>query len=616
MSSPLRRLAPGVATAAALLLGASALLAAKAPAAPPSTTAAATAGAHVPVRTLQLDNGMRFLLVQRPELSTVIAGWVAHVGSANERPGMTGLAHLFEHMLFKGTRVIGTSNIERDLQIIDEQEKLQEQIRQLYRQQRERWRHGEVADPYGAEGRSPELAQLEQKFQQLVDEQRGLMVKNEFDTIYAGAGATGKNAFTTQDLTTFFVTVPANKLELWFWMESDRLLEPVFREFYAERDVVYEERRMRTESTPTGPFDEEFDALFWEAHPYHWPVVGWPSDLRVISKEQADAFFKLYYAPNNVTAVVVGNFDPAQVEALARRYFGRLQASPPAPDVVTLEPQQLAEKRMLAECDCQPEVRVRYHTVPFEHVDGYALDVLAGVLNGRTGRLYKSMVLANQLASDVSADQSSRKYAGDFEVRLQSKGEHTPEELEQAWYAELAKLQQDPVPAEELQKVKNQIAADAFRRLQDPFYLMLQLAYYDGLGDWRYLDQWATRMLAVDAAAVQRVAKQYFPPQSRAVALYHRKAGAAAPAMSPELQALPAEVRPAVQQQLDQIHKLEDPAQVQQIVTQMQAHAGNVPQEMKAAFLIILNAARQRLDELKQAPPASPTTRRGQGGRR
>jgi predicted Zn-dependent peptidase len=567
-------------------------------------TASAVGAAHVPVRTFQLPNGMRFLLVPRPEMSTVVAGWVAHVGSSNEHPGITGLAHLFEHMLFKGTRTIGTKDIQKDLAIIAEQEQLQEQIRQQYRLQRARWRQGEIADPFGTEGRTPELVELEKKFQQLVEEQRQVMVKNEYDSIYQGAGASGKNAATTQDLTLFFVTVPANKVELWFWMESDRLYQPVFREFYSERDVVHEERRLRIESTPTGRFDEEFDALFWEAHPYHWPVVGWPSDLRVISKDEADRFFKLYYAPNNVTGVLVGNFDPVQVEALARRYFGRLEASPPPPDVATLEPEQLAEKRMLAECDCPPQVTVRYHTVPFEHRDGYALDVLAGVLNGNTGRLYKSMVLARPIASAVAASQDSRKWAGAFEVTLQAKGEHTPEELEAAWYEQLARLQNEPVSAEELQKVKNQIAADAFRRLQNPFFLMLQLAWYDGLGDWQYLNEWAPRTLAVNAADVQRVARQYFAPANRAVALYRRKPGAPAAAVPPEIAALPAEVRPMVQQQVEQIDKLSDPEQLTRLVTQLEAQKANVPDEMKAAFKVILAAARARLEQV--APGTVP----------
>jgi predicted Zn-dependent peptidase len=483
--------------------------------------------ARVRVETFRLDNGMRLLLVQRPELTTVSAGWVAHVGSANERPGLTGLSHLFEHMLFKGSHVIGTRNIQRDLEIIEEQERIQERIRDIYSEQRERWRRGEIDDPFDPDHRTAEQIELERRFQELVEEQRRIMVKDEFDKVYTAAGGSGMNAGTTEDLTVYFVTVPANKLELWFWMESDRLLNPVFREFYAERDVVHEERRLRIESTPTGKFDEQFQALFWQSHPYAWPVVGWPSDLRVISRKQADEYYATYYAPNNLTAALVGRFDPAAVKALAARYFGRLpRGTTSPPDVVTLEAEQLAEIRMAPECDCPPQAEVRYHTVPFLHADGYALDVLAGLMNGRTGRLYKSLVLEKELATSASASQNSNRYAGYFSFVAETKGAARPEQLEAAWYEELGRIVAEPIPAEELQKVKNQIAADAYRRLDSPFFLLLQLLWYDGLGDWSYLNTWAEKTLAVTADDVKRVARNYFGKPNRAVALYHRKPAA------------------------------------------------------------------------------------------
>lgn len=607
---------PLVAHGLALALLAAAPLTA-APAAEPTAAPAPVAApqpadgmANVPVSSFELDNGMRFLLVRRPELTTVATGWVAHVGSANERPGITGLAHLFEHMLFKGTRTIGTTAAERDLEIVAEQERLQQRIRELYREQRERWRRGEVEDPFGPQSRSAELTELEQQLTALVEEQRGIMVKDELDRIYTEAGASGLNAGTTEDLTFYFITVPANKLELWFWMESDRLADPVFREFYSERDVVHEERRLRTESTPTGRFDELFNAMFWQAHPYGWPVVGWPSDLRVISKEEADRFFDLYYAPNNLTAVLVGNFDPEWVERQARRYFGRLERSEAAPDVVTLEPPQLAELRMRAECDCPPQVRVRYHTVPFRHGDSYALDVLQGLLSGRSGRLHKGLVLGQQIATGASAVQDSKKYAGYFEVSAEAKGEATPEQLEAAWYAELERLQQEPVPAEELQKVKNQIAADAFRRLENTFYLLLQLLWYDGLGDWTYLNDWADKTLAVTAADVQRVAREYFAPHNRSVGLYYRLAGTSAEALPPEVAELPPQARQMVEAQIRQLRQVTDPAQMEQIVTQIESQRGQVPEEMRAALEVILRVAQARLAELRAGGADAPEEQR------
>jgi predicted Zn-dependent peptidase len=478
--------------------------------------------AKVPVESFELANGMRFLMVRRPELTTVSAGWVAHVGSSNERPGITGLSHFFEHMMFKGTRTIGTTDISRDLQILDQQETIQDQMRAIYRNQRERYRLGEIDDPYDPAARPPELVELQKKFDALTEEQRKLMVKEEFDKIYTGLGASGMNAFTNEDETVYFITVPANKLELWFWMESDRLLSPVFREFYSERDVVHEERRLRTESTPTGKFDELFDAMFWESHPYTWPVVGWPSDLRSYSMAQAKDYFATYYAPNNVTAALVGNFDPAEARTLAERYFGRLKPSPPPPDVVTQEMEPLAEKRMVATCDCQPQVELRYHTVPFRHRDSYAIELLAGILNGRSGRLYHSLVLDRGIASDAGASQDSRKLEGLFVLSAEAKGDATPENLETALLEEIRKVQEEPITDRELEKVKNQVTASSYRRLASGFYLLIQLLVYDGLGDWRYINEWADRTLAVTSDDVKRVARKYFEPETRTVGLYYR----------------------------------------------------------------------------------------------
>lgn len=607
---------------AAALVSTAAVRAADPPATPPAAAPAAAAAqpadagsAQVPVESFTLPNGMTFLLVRKPELPTISAGWVAHVGSANERPGITGLSHFFEHMMFKGTRTIGTKDPVRDLAIIEEQEKVQTKIRALYAAQRERWRRGEIADPYDPAARPPELVSLEEQFQKLVEEQRSLMIKDEIDKLYTEAGATGMNAGTFNDMTIYFVTVPANKLELWFWIESDRLLEPVFREFYSERDVVHEERRMRTESTPTGRYDEQLDSMFWVSHPYTWPVVGWPSDLRSYSLAQAQDYFATYYAPNNVVAALVGNFDPAEVKRLAEKYFGRIahgQKDPP--DVVTMEVPQLAEMRMDAECDCQPQLQVKYHTVPLLHKDSYALDVLAGILNGRSGRLYKSMVLGKEIASSASASQDSRRWAGSFDFAAETKGDATPAQLEAAWSEELARVQNEPVPAEELQKVKNQIAADAFRRLESPFFLMLQLCYYEGLGDWRYLNEWADKTLAVTAEDVQRVAKQYFTKENRTVAVYTRKAGTAAEAPPPELAALPPEVQGQVKQQIQQIRQVDDPARLEGLLQQLAAQKGGAPPQFKPVMDLLEKVARERLEQLKAAGAGGDGTKDGKQG--
>jgi predicted Zn-dependent peptidase len=558
--------------------------------------------AAVPVEEFTLDNGMKFLLVPRPEQATVRAGWIAKVGSANESVGVTGVAHFFEHMMFKGSRTIGTTDAARDQRIIDEQEALQERIRALYRVQRERWRKGEIDDPFDPAARPDELVELEKRFAELVEEQRSLMVKDEFDKIYTEAGASGMNAGTDDDWTIYFITVPANKLELWFWMESERLLQPVFREFYAERDVVQEERRLRIESTPTGPFDEQLDSMIWTSHPYGMSGIGWMSDLRMLSMADAKRFFETYYAPNNVTAALVGNFDPAEVRKLAERYFGRIPRGKYAvPDLVTLEEPQLAEKRMNAECDCQPQVQVVFHTVPFGHRDAFALDVVDGLLNGQTGRLNKKLVIEKGLASSASCAQYSQKWAGTFYCLAEVRGDASPAALEAALVEELGRLATEPIPEEELQKVKNQVVAGSYRQLQSPFYLMLQLLIYDGNGDWSYLNTWADRTLAVGTDDVRRVVGKYFRTENRTVATYLRKAGTAAEPVPAELAGLPPQAQQGVMAQLREIRASENAAELEQFLAMVAERKGAAPPEMAAVMELLERTARERLAELGAA---------------
>jgi predicted Zn-dependent peptidase len=332
------------------------------------------------------------------------------------------------------------------------------------------------------------------------------------------------NAFTSHDLTCYFITVPANKLELWAWMESDRLHDSVFREFYSERDVVHEERRLRTDSTPTGRFEEQFDSMFWASSGYSWPVIGWPSDLNSYTFEQALDYWNVYYRPGNLVGIVVGDFDPAQAKAFIRRYFSRLDpGTRKPPPVVTLEVEQLAEQRMNAAGDFPPAVEIRYHTVPAGHADSYPLDMLAELLNGRTGRLYGGLVEGRAIAADASAASDTRKYAGLFAFEAQTRGEATPEQLEAAWYEELARLQAEEVPQRELRKVKNRVAAGNYRRLENNMALLVQLAFAEATLDWREINDGPRKYEAVTAADIRRVANTYFSPTNRSVAVFRRQ---------------------------------------------------------------------------------------------
>jgi predicted Zn-dependent peptidase len=586
--------------APALVLAAGVAAAQTAPAAKAARPAAPPVTAQVPIEEFTLSNGMKFLLVRKPEQATVMGGWVAKVGSANERPGITGVAHFFEHMMFKGSRTIGVKDAALDQQLLEQQEAVQEKIRAQYRIQRERFRKGEIDDPFDAATYPPALVELEAEFAKLAEAQRANMVKDEFDKIYTEAGGSGMNATTNPDSTIYWITVPANKLELWFWMESERLLQPVFREFYSERDVVKEERRLRVESTPTGPFDEQLNAMFWTAHPYKWDTIGWMSDLSTLSMADAQEFFQTFYAPNNLTAALVGNFDVARVKALAERYFGRIpRGQYEVPDVVTLEEKQLAEKRMNAECDCQPQVAIQFQGVPFGHRDSYALAVVGGLLNGQTGRLNKSLVLEKQIASSAGAYQRALKFAGEAGVYAETKGDASPGELEAALWAELERLKSEPVPAEELQKVKNAVLADSFRRLQSPFFLLVQLLFYEGWGDPNYLNTSAANTLAVTAEDVQRVARKYFTRETRTVATYQRKAGSVAEEVPAELAGLPEPMKNAILAQLKQLRAMEDAAQLEQALAMAEQQRGAVPPEMRPVIELMERTARERLEQLR-----------------
>ncbi len=596
-----------------------------------------------------LPNGMKFLLVPRHDQpNTVAAGWLAKVGSVNERPGITGISHFFEHMMFKGTDAIGTRDSARDADYRARQKAIRDKINQLtWSAQYDSYFKGSIADAWDAKNDTPELARLRAELKSLMDEQQGkagdaeikqlevelaktdaatptgtqrkadlekqianlkaqqtalsTIVKDEFDKIYTAAGGTGMNAFTSYDLTFYFINVPSNKFELWAWMESDRLNNSVFREFYSERDVVHEERRLRTESTPTGVFQEQFDSMFWMASPYSWPVIGWTSDLNSYSMDEAMKYWNTYYRPNNLVGIIVGDFDPAAAKKTISTYFSRLEPGKVAPPpVVTLEPKQGAEMRMIAEAETQPQVEIRYHTVGFQHKDSYALDVMSSILNGRTGRLYKDMVEGTKVASSAGARQDSRKYAGAFSFEAETKGESTPVQLEEGWYAELKKLQTEAVPAEELQKVKNQAMADSYRRLQSNFFLLIQLAQAEALGDWSEINKESAKIQAVTAEDIKRVATQYFDKTNRSVATYTRKAGATM-AADPELAALPGPMQGMARQAAKKIGEEKDADKLKEGLTQLRDQAAQVPPQMAPVMEYLMKKMEARITELEKS---------------
>jgi len=361
--------------------------------------------------------------------------------------------------------------------------------------------------------------------------------------------------------------------------------------------VDHEERRLRTESTPTGPFQEQFNSMFWMSSPYNWPVVGWPTDLNSYTRPQALDYFGTYYAPNNLVGVIVGDFDPEYIKPTIEAYFGRLKRGPAAPKVVTLETTQKAEMRLNAECDCQPQVEVRYHTVPFSHADSYPLQILSEILNGRTGRLYKQLVEGAKIASSASAGSDERKYAGAFSFNAETKGDATPAQLEDAWYEIVKDLQTNPVSDHELQKVKNRVLANSYRRLESNFFLMIQLALDEAQGHWQYINEQPAKLAAVTADDIMRVSKKYFTPTNRSVASYTRKAGSAPE--DPELMALSPRFRQMAKQTVAQIESQNDLTVLQQMMSQIQSQASQAPPEFKPAIDYIMKKLNERISTLQ-----------------
>ena len=556
---------------------------------------------QVAVKEHQLSNGMKVLLLERNDAPSISGGWVARVGSVDERPGITGMAHLFEHMMFKGTPTIGTKDYEKDIEIIAAQEKVRDAMRSEERRMREMWRRGEITDLQDPDQKTAEWKQLNEEFKKLVEDHRKVIVKNEFDRIYTANGGSGMNAYTSYDHTAYFITVPANKLELFMWMESERLLRPVLREFYAERDVVFEERRMRTESTPLGKFFESFNSLFWESHPYSWPIIGWPSDITAISKKQADAFYGTYYMPQNLTLVLVGNFKSKPALALAEKYFGRLKKGEGLPpDVVTLEQPQKAEKRFYAEAETNPNVDIYWHTPAFGHKDTYPLSVLAQVLSTRTGRLHKELVLGKKLATDTWAWQGARKYAGEFNMGAEITEGNTPEMAEQEIYRLIEQIKTEPVPAKELQKVKNNFAAAEYRRLSSNHPILMQIMRSEGLGNWREINEAGPKIQAVTPADLQRVAKKYFTKENRAVAVYTRKPGTGGGDEDPLLAGLDAQSKAMARKMSSSINankNLEElKKQLAGLEGQMEQAGAKAPPVMK----VIRTVLRNRIAELEK----------------
>ncbi len=557
-------------------------------------------------REVELSNGLKLLLVERHEQPTIAAGVFYDVGGVNDPRGKSGIAHMFEHMLFKGSRIIGTKNYEAEKPLIEQQDVLRSKMINEMNRMRIMKRRGEIDDVLDPQQWTAEYTSLKKQYDTLIDEQRKYIKDNELFNLYTTNGGAGLNAGTMSDTTLYYVQLPANKLELFFWLESDRMSNGIMREFYVERDNVREERRLRTESTPTGKFREAFEALFWQSHPYGVPVIGWPSEVESITRDDVREFYKIHYPPNNATVVIVGDFDSDKVVGMANRYFGPIpRGAKNPPLIITEEPSPISLRRMDAEADTNPRVRVRYHTVAIGHKDEAALDVLSGLMSGKTGRLYKRLVTQDEAAiGEPYALQQSQKYAGFFECNVTVKENRTPEEVEQIVLEEFAKLRDGEITDYELQRVKNQVLSSSVRRLKSNIGLMFQLGLYDTWYKWSYINESPKLMLEINADDVRKMVKKYFDPKTRTVAIYRTKKNEASTAGDSELDQIlsqvPAENRGQAKMMIQRLKTMDDTNRLAQMISMFEQGItdGHIPEDRKVVTNYMIKIIQERLDEL------------------
>lgn len=467
-------------------------------------------GLPFPVTEHTLKNGMRFLVLTRRESPTFAAYLRFRVGSADEAPGQTGLAHLLEHMMFKGTRLFGTLDPERELPILQEIDERYQAL--LAERAKGRWPGGR-ADP-------AVVATLEKQIASLETEAKRFIVRNELWEIYRRNGAVPLNASTSREGTQYFVSLPHNRLELWALLESDRMRNPVFREFYAERELVQKERRQRVEASPRGSLMEAALATAFVALPYRHPVLGWPGDLENLTRPQAREFFRTYYAPNNAVAVLVGDLAAGEVIRTVEGYFGDIPPQPLPPPRLWEEPPQPGERRIRVEFPAEPQLLMLYRTVALGHPDTAALHVLGSLLgDGRSSRLYKRLVEERRLAARVAADPWFLRQAGLFLIQATPRAPHTLEEVEAAIQDEVRRAQGEAPAERELTKVRNRMQASAVRSLGSNGGLASELGNAWALtGDWRFAFEERKKIQAVTTEEVLGAARRYLVPRQRTVA--------------------------------------------------------------------------------------------------
>ena len=466
-----------------------------------------------------VKNGWTFILVERPVAPVFAFMTAVNVGSAQEDTGRTGLAHMFEHMAFKGTPRLGTKNYE-------EEKKALEELEQAYLAYQEA-RLSPTSDAQRIEDLSNVFKGKQQAAAKFVK-------KNAFGDVVEREGGVALNAFTGADVTGYFYALPANKIELFCYLESERFLHPVFREFYEERDVVMEERRMRTESRPVGRLFEQFVVTAFTAHPYHHPVIGYASDIQSYTMTDAKEFFETYYVPSNMVTAIVGDIDPKTLIPLLETYFGRIPGGPTPPPLRTVEPPSISEKVVTIKDPAQPFYMEGYHKPAATGPDQPVFDAIDDILtNGRTSRFYRSLVRDKQIAVDAGAYGAypGEKYPHMWVAYAVPARGVSNETVQLAIREELDRLKTEDVTDEELAKFRTRAKASLIYSLKSNLGLAMSLTDYHTLfGDWRELFRYIERFDRVTKADIRRIAEQTFTASNRVVAQIETMSPPAAPA--------------------------------------------------------------------------------------
>jgi len=466
----------------------------------------------------KLDNGLTVLICERPEAP--VFSFYTHVdaGSTQDPLGETGMAHMFEHMAFKGTDKIGSKDYAAEKIAL-------QKVEQAYA--------AYIAERDRTTGRDEQkLKSLQQSWQDATKEANRYVIPNQFGELVERNGGEDLNASTNMDETNYFYSMPENRLELWAYLESERFMHPVMREFYKERNVVIEERRMRTDSNPIGRLLEQFTTAAFQAHEYHRPTIGWMSDLNSFSATDAQRFFDTYYIPSNMVVTVVGDVKAAEAMPLIEKYFGRIPSHDKPDERTTTEPSQNSERRVVLHDPSQPIYLEGYHRPDDRSPDDAIYDAIADLMSeGRTSRLYRALVRDKQIASDSAGFTGlpGRKYPHLFAFYAIPLPGHKPEEMADAIHAEIERIKKEDISDEELKMIKTRAKANLIRGLGSNEGLAFQLGIYQArFGDWRELFRQVDRIDKVSKSDIRRVANQTFVATNRTVGIIETAAPGAA----------------------------------------------------------------------------------------